>query len=143
MDRKKYIVFVSETNACRSILAEAFMKRHGKGRFESLSFGISASRVHYLVREYLEAQGFNMNYYFSKVYDVIENQPMDLMVVMHPDITPRLPLPEGKIEKIEWNFEDPTTKNLEEPALRKEIEKLAVEIEKKVKDLIARYRNED
>ncbi len=136
MAHKKYVAFVSDTNACRSIIAEAYMKRHGREYFESLSFAIKPNRVHYLVREVLESRGFNMNFYFSKAYEVIQNQPIDILILLNEDLREKLPTGNRKFEVIAWNFEDPTRKNLDENTMRTEIEKLCDQLEHQVQEFI-------
>jgi len=140
MAHKKYVAFVSEVNACRSIIAEAYMKRHGISHFESHSFAIKPNRIHYLVREVLESRGFNLNHYFSKAYEVIQNQPIDILVLMSEDLKDNLPVGDRQLEIITWNFEDPTRKALSESEMRAEIEKLCDQIEQQVKQFVEQHK---
>ena len=137
MARKKMVAFVSQRNACRSIIAEAYAKRLGQETFECFSFGLESDRVHYLVQEVLQSRGFRMTYYFSKRYEVVERQPLDLIILLHPSLKEKLPGIPYPHEVISWEFEDPTLQEGSEEEMKRAIEKLCDAIEQKVKDLVA------
>ncbi len=140
MSKRKMVAFVSERNMCRSLIAEAYLKRHGRDAFEAISFGLKPNRIHYLVHEVLSERGFNLNYYFSKRYEVVERQPIDILVVMHPDVKSQLPTISGNFLEEVWEFEDPTQQDLPEAEMKQAIEQLADAIEEKVKSFIAAHQ---
>ncbi len=137
MSKRKMVAFVSERNMCRSIIAEAYLKRHGHEAFEAISFGLKPNRIHYLVYEVLSQRGFNLNYYFSKRYEVVERQPIDILVILHPSLKEQLPAIAGDFIEEVWEFEDPTQQDLPEEEMKQAIEQLADAIEEKVKTFIA------
>ncbi len=139
MERKN-VAFFSERNVCRSIIAEAYLRRLGRPYFNAHSFGLQPDRVHYLVREVLESRGFNLNYFFSKYFEVIENQTFDIIVLMHPSLEEKLPAIPYAFEKLVWEFEDPTRRPLDREAMRQEIETLCDRIEASVKALLNQYQ---
>ena len=141
MGARKMVAFFSERNMVRSIIAEAYMKRHGQEFFDSISFGIRPNRIHYLVYDVLKSRGFNLNYYFSKRYEVVERQPVDMVIIMHPDLEEKLPPLPNSVEKIIWNFDDPTVNSSNEEEMRKAIHALCDAIEKKVKEFIETHKN--
>ncbi len=140
MSKRKLVAFMSDRNMCRSLIAEAYLKRHGRDAFEAISFGIKPNRIHYLVHEVLTERGFNLNYYFSKRYEVIERQPFEILVLMHPSLKEKVPQISRQVESEVWEFEDPTVKDIPEAEMKKEIEKLADAIEAKVKAFIEKHR---
>ncbi|NOX37064.1 MAG: hypothetical protein GXO78_05950 [Calditrichaeota bacterium] len=137
MAKKKVVAFVSQRNVCRSIIAEAYAKRLGQEVIECFSFGLEPDRVHYLVQEVLAQRGFNLTYYFSKRYEVVERQPFDILVLMHPSLKEQLPQIGYPHEEIVWEFEDPMQQDIPEAEKRKAIEQLCDAIEQKVKELVA------
>ncbi|RMG62036.1 MAG: hypothetical protein D6715_12650 [Calditrichaeota bacterium] len=141
MERKN-VAFFSERNVCRSIIAEAYLRRLGRPYFNAHSFGIRPDRVHYLVREVLESRGFNLNYFFSKYYEVIENQKFDIIVLMHPSLEEKLPEIPYPYEKLVWEFEDPTARQLDRETMRREIEALCDAVESRVKAFVDQYRTQ-
>ena len=140
MSHRTSVVFVSEKNSCRSIIAQAYLMKLGNDRFEGNSFGLLPDRVHHLVREVLEDKGFNMNYFFSKSFEVIQNQKFDIVVAMHPSLTEKLPDLPYQYERVEWNFPDPTGKNIPETDMKREIEELCSAIKSKVENLVGKYK---
>ncbi|MEJ2636909.1 MAG: hypothetical protein P8184_16670 [Calditrichia bacterium] len=136
MAGKKRIVFVSDKNSCRSIIAQAHALHLGFDKVDAQSFGLEPNRVHYLVAEVLREKGIDMNFFFSKAWEVVEHQRFDIFVAMNPSVKEELPAISYDYQVIEWNFEDPTRKQISEEEMKKEIEKLSGEIEQRVKELI-------
>ncbi len=137
MARKKFVAFASVHNRCRSLLAEAYLRRHGSQYFEALSFGVSPDRLHHLAYQVLQRRGFNTNHYFSKAYEVVERQGFDILVAMNPDVLKKLPDFPQNFDTVVWDIEDPIKPGLDEAAIIRKIEAVADEIEQKVKELIA------
>lgn len=136
MSGKKSIAFVSEKNACRSIIAQAYGLKLSGDNLDVNSFGLHPDRVHYLVKEVLQEKGFDMTFFFSKAYEVVERQKFDVIVSMHPAISSRLPRIPYEYQLVEWNYEDPTTQQIPEEDLKKEIEELCQSIERDVRQLL-------
>ncbi len=140
MAARKKVCFVSQRNACRSIIAQAYLLKHGFEYFDVQSFGLEPNRIHYLVYEVLEPKGFDLNFYFSKAYEVVERQKFDILVSMSPEVTANLPAIPYEYELVEWNYDDPTRNKMPEEDLKKEIEQLCERIESDVKSFIEKYR---
>lgn len=140
MERRKKVCFVSDKNTCRSIIAEVYLRKHGRDRFEVQSFGLSADRVHYLVQQALIKRDLNPNYSFSKVYDVIENQKFDYIVLMHPSLKDKLPRINYDYQLITWNFEPLHFQGRDEEAISKDIDHLCTQIESAVKTFLEKNR---
>lgn len=140
MERRKKVCFVSKDNTCRSIIAELYLRHLGREYFDVQSFGLTANRVHYLVQDVMAKRDINPNYSFSKVYDVVENQTFDIIVLMHQDIKEPLPRIPYKYEPVSWNFEPINFTDREEDQVTKDIENLSDQIEKQVTDFIAKYK---
>lgn len=140
MSSKKMVFFVSEKNSCRSIIAQAYLLKHGFEYFDSQSFGLNPDRIHYLVLEVMQERNFNMNFYFSKGYDMVKHQKADFLIVMHPALNDRLPHFPVNCKRLEWNYDDPTAKELSESDIKEEIKNLADAIEKSVQKFIQDYK---
>jgi arsenate reductase (thioredoxin) len=139
MAGRKNVVFVSEKNACRSIIAQAYAQKLGFDKFDSQSFGLHPDRLHYLVQEFLKDNGVDTTFYFSKAYEVIERRKIDLLILMNPSLKDQLPQIDPKPDIEVWEFEDPARKDIPESDMSREIEELAVAIQQKVKNLVERY----
>ncbi len=136
MERRKKVCFVSDQNTCRSIIAEVYLRKYGRDRYEVQSFGLSADRVHFLVQQALTKRDINPNYSFSKVYDVIENQKFDYVVLMHPALKDKLPRINYDYQLITWNFDPLPLNGRDEEALSKDIDHLCDQIEARVKTFV-------
>ncbi len=140
MAGRKKVCFVSDHNACRSIIAQACLLKLGFDHFDAQSFGIEPNRVHHLVYEVLEPKGFNLNFSFSKAFEVVENQKFDILVSMAPTVTGKIPQLPYDFELVEWNFEDPTVKDISDEDKKREIDGLAAAVEDEVKRFIEKYK---
>jgi protein-tyrosine-phosphatase len=140
MARKKMVFFVSEKNSCRSIIAQAFLLKHGFDYFDSQSFGLKPDRIHYLVLEVLQEQNFNTTFYFSKGYDMVKHQPTDILVSLHPSLKASLPLISAGYQFVQWTFEDPTKDQLPESKIKEKIVALTNSLEKAVLKFIQDYK---
>ncbi len=144
MTTRKSVCFVSEENTCRSIIAEVYLRKHGRQYFEVQSFGLYPNRVHYLVKRVLSNRGVNPNYSFSKAYEVIENQRFDFFILMHPDLKERMPEIAYEHQLIIWEFEKIDLESIEaEAEAEKLLNQLSDEIEKQVLAFIAQYKPVD
>ncbi len=141
MTARKSVCFVSEENTCRSIIAEVYLRKHGRQYFEVQSFGLHPNRVHFLVKRVLTNRGVNPDYSFSKAYEVIENQRFDYFVLMHPDLKERMPEIPYDHQLITWNFEKIDLESDEAGAeAEKRLHQLCDEIEKQVLSFIEQYK---
>jgi protein-tyrosine-phosphatase len=140
MARKKMVLFVSEKNSCRSIIAQAYLLKHGFDYFDSQSFGLRPDRIHYLALEVLQEQNFNTTFYFSKGYDMIKHQPVDILVSLHPALKSNLPPITAGYQFVQWTFEDPTSEQLLESKVKEKIVTLTNSIEKAVLKFIQEYK---
>lgn len=140
MERRKKVCFVSEKNTCRSIIAELYLRKLGREFFEVQSFGLIAERVHYLVQRVMAGRDINPNYSFSKVYDVVENQKFDIIVLMQQNLKEKLPKIPYKYELLAWNFEAVDFQTGDEDRIAKDIESLSDRIEKQITEFIAKYK---
>lgn len=140
MDKRKKVCFVSDNNTCRSIIAEVSLRHLARQYFEVQSFGLKADRVHYLVANVLQSRDLNPNYSFSKVYEVVENQKFDIIVLMHPSLKEKLPRIDYDHELLVWDFEAIALSADDEDRHRKALESLCDAIVKQVKTFVEKYK---
>jgi len=132
MARKKMVFLVSEKNSCRSVIAQAYLLKHGFNHFDCQSFGLKPDRIHYLVQEVLQERGFNSTFYFSKGFDMVKHQPVDIVISLHPSLQADLPKIPADHQYIQWNFEDPTVSKLSESKIKVKIAELADSLEEAI-----------
>jgi protein-tyrosine-phosphatase len=140
MERRRKICFVSKDNTCRSIIAELHLRNLGRQFFEVQSFGLTADRVHHSVQNVMLGRDINPNYSFSKVFEVIENQRFDIIVLMHQDLKEKLPEIPYDYELLTWDFDPVDFRGSDEDQITEEIETLSDRVEKQVKSFIEKYK---
>ena len=126
----KRLLFVCVENSCRSQIAEAFARIHGKGELEIYSAGSRPSgRVNQKAIESMREIGYDLAEHASKSLAEIPEIEYDLVVTM--GCGDECPFVRAK-HREDWNIQDP--KNLPPDPFRK----IRDEIEKKVKDVLLR-----
>jgi len=126
----KKLLFVCVENAGRSQMAEAFAKRHGKGRVEVMSAGTVPSnevnsKVVYVMRE----KGIDISKNKPKSLSTKMVQEADMVLVMGCDAQGFCPAPLLK-KVVNWELEDPKGKPIEK------VRQIRDEIERRVEKLV-------
>jgi protein-tyrosine-phosphatase/GNAT superfamily N-acetyltransferase len=126
------VLFVCVENSCRSQMAEAFARMHGRGRIEAHSAGSRASGiVHPRAVESMREIGYDLSAHRSKSFEEVPASEYDYVVTMGcGDACPSVPARNRE----DWEIPDP--KNLPPDEFRK----IRDEIENRVKKLIAGAR---
>lgn len=124
----KKILFVCIENSCRSQIAEAFAKIHGKGKVEAFSSGSRPSgKVNEKAIFVMKELGYDLSKHNSKSVNEFRNVNFEYVITMGcGDECPFIPAKHRE----DWKIPDP--KNLPEEDLRK----LRDIIENKVLDLL-------
>jgi arsenate reductase len=101
------VLFVSTSNASRSILAEALLRHAGGGRFEAASAGVAPTSVHPLTRRVLERAGFDHDWATSEPISAYLDQPFDYVVTVCDDARTVCPVFPGADQSLHWGYRDP------------------------------------
>jgi protein-tyrosine-phosphatase len=101
------VLFVSTSNASRSILAEAILRRVGGDRFAAASAGVEPTDVQPLTRRVLEAAGFDHDWARStSVFDLV-GEPFDYVITLCDDARLACPVFPGADQSLHWGYKDP------------------------------------
>ena len=130
---KHKILFVCIHNSARSQMAEAFLNKYGKGRYEAESAGIEPGKMNPNVVKVMQEVGIDLSKKETKgVFDLFKQSKSYNAVITVCDAASaeKCPVFPGKGKKLAWSFEDPSAfKGTEEEVLnhtrhvRDEIEK--------------------
>jgi arsenate reductase len=130
---KHKILFVCIHNSARSQMAEAFLNKYGKGRYEAESAGIEPGKMNPNVVKVMQEVGIDLSKKETKgVFDLFKQSKSYNAVITVCDASSaeKCPVFPGKGKKLAWSFEDPSAfKGTEEEVLnhtrhvRDEIEK--------------------
>ncbi|MEK6683536.1 MAG: arsenate reductase ArsC [Nitrospirota bacterium] len=126
----KRLLFVCVENSCRSQIAEAFARIHGKGDFEIYSAGSRPSgRVNPKAIEAMREVGYDLAGHLSKSLAEIPQVEYDIVVTL--GCGDECPYVRAR-HREDWNIPDPT--NLPPGPFHK----IRDEIERKVKEVLLR-----
>ena len=110
------VLFVSTSNASRSILAEALLRRVGGERFVAASAGIAPMAVHPLTIHVLRQSGFDIDWASSDPIDAYLGQPFDYVVTVCDDARLACPVFPGADQSLHWGYGDPASVEGDEAA---------------------------
>jgi protein-tyrosine-phosphatase len=101
------VLFVSTSNASRSILAEALLRKIGGDRFVVASAGVAPTAVHPVTRRILEQAGFDHDWAVSESIDEYAGRPFDYVITVCDDARAVCPVFPGADQSYHWGYRDP------------------------------------
>lgn len=101
------VLFLCSGNACRSQMAEAFLRHLGGGRFEVFSAGTDPHEIHPLTYAVMGESGLNLTGHASKSLSRFEGADFDYIITVCDRARDRCPTFPGDSERIHWRFDDP------------------------------------
>ncbi len=138
--RKPCVVFLCTGNACRSQMAEGWLRHLAKDRFEVISAGIEAHGVDPRAVAVMREAGVDISRQSSKVLDPAWLEKADVVITLcgHADEhCPRLP---ARCRKEHWPLEDPARAVGTEEEVMAVFRRVRDEIRARVQHLIAREK---
>ena len=111
MDKKK-VLFVCVHNSARSQMAEAFLKKYGRDRFEAESAGLEPCKLNPIVVEAMKEVGIDISQNKTKsVFDFYkQGKQYDYVIAVCDEsqsgVCPVFP---GSGERLHWGFDDPSS----------------------------------
>jgi len=104
---KKKVLFLCTGNACRSQMAEGWLKYLGGERFEVYSAGIVAHGKNPRAIAAMQAAGVDISGQKSEALDPSLLNSIDLLVTVCGHADERCPVVPASCEKQHWPFDDP------------------------------------
>ena len=133
------ILFVCIHNSARSQMAEAFLNKYGEGKYKAESAGLEPGKLNPNVVKVMQEVGIDLsNKGTQSVFDLFRKGAMYNAVVTVCDeaSAEQCPIFPGKVKRIAWSFEDPSTfKGTEEEVLQR-IRVVRDKIELTIQDFI-------
>ena len=134
------ILFLCVHNSARSQMAEAFLKKVGRGRFEAESAGLEPGRLNpYVVRAMTEV-GIDISGNPTKsIFDLAAaGKTYDVVVtVCSKEAAERCPIFPGLAERHHWPFADPSAFAGSDEEIMAKVRVVRDEIENAVAELVA------
>ena len=109
MDRKRRILFLCTGNSARSQMAEAFMHKYGRSRFEAHSAGLDPSVINPSTVRVMEEAGYGMSAHEAKsVRRYLGKEQFTYVITVCSKAEERCPTSFlGELHRLHWPFEDP------------------------------------
>ncbi|MHA1713360.1 MAG: arsenate reductase ArsC [Candidatus Ranarchaeia archaeon] len=105
---KTRVLFVCMGNSARSQMAEAFLRKYGKDRFEAYSAGIKPKPVNRFTIMVMKEIGLDLTEYSSKSFkDLLQGHHFDVVITVCAEAEKRCPFVPGIDKRMHWPFEDP------------------------------------
>ncbi|WP_020157016.1 arsenate reductase ArsC [Methylobacter marinus] len=103
------ILVLCTGNSCRSVIGEALFNHLGQGRIKAFSAGSHPKgQVHPKALATLQAQGVSTEGLFSKSWDSLENQPIDIVITVCDNAAGEVcPVYLNQAVKAHWGLPDP------------------------------------
>ena len=132
-DRPIRVIFVCTGNSARSQMAEALLRREGKGRFEVVSAGTEPRGVHPMTVDALQREGIDIAGARSKPVTDFLGEPFDYVVTVCDRARESCPTFPGGRETLHWEFDDPAQADGTDAERRAAFERVLGEIAARVR----------
>ncbi len=114
---RPHVLFVCTENACRSQLAEAWLKHLGKGRVTASSAGTRPGSVNPMTLAAMEEVGIDMTGHRSKAIDEVDLETVTHVVTVCGGAEEACPTFSGNVARLHWPIPDPKELTREFPTL--------------------------
>jgi arsenate reductase len=101
------VLFVCTGNSCRSIMAEALLRKHGGADFNVHSAGTDPKGLNPRTTRLLAEVGIDAPWARSKSVDEYVGQPFDYVITVCDQARQVCPVFPGARESLHWGYEDP------------------------------------
>jgi arsenate reductase len=122
------VLFLCTHNSARSQMAEALLARVGGERFEVLSAGTEATRVHPLAIQAMAEVGIDISDARSKHLNEFLGQDFDYVITVCDAANESCPVFPGSPQRIHWSFRDPSAAGGSEAERYRAFERVRSEI---------------
>lgn len=134
------VLFLCTGNSCRSIMAEALLKEHGKGRFHSFSAGSNPTgQVHPMSLATLQRHKIPSSGFESKSWDAfIDKVELHIVITVCGNAASEVcPIFPGSPVKTHWGVPDPAHFKGTQLEIEAEFDRVYGMLERRVKALLA------
>jgi len=134
------VLFLCVHNSARSQMAEAFLKKHGGGRFAAESAGLEPGSLNPFVVRAMAEVGIDISGNPTKsVFDLFQAGKVyqAVVTVCSKEAAERCPIFPGLSEKIHWPFPDPSSFKGSDDEIMARVRAVRDDIEAAVKEFVA------
>ena len=103
------VLILCTGNSARSQMAEGLLRFLAAGQMEVESAGTAPSHVNPLAIQAMAERGIDISHHRSKHVNEFLHLPFDVVITVCDNAAEQCPLFPGNVERIHWNFPDPST----------------------------------
>jgi arsenate reductase len=136
------VLFLCVHNSARSQMAEAFLKKHGEGRFEAESAGLEPGKLNPFVVRAMAEKGIDISKNPTKsVFDLFAAKRVFQVVVTvcSAEAAERCPVFPGLSKKLHWPFADPSSFTGTDEKIMAEVRQVRDQIEEAVREFVTKH----
>lgn len=135
---KPKVLFVCTENACRSQMAEGFLRHHAGDRFEAFSGGAELGKLNPTAVEVMKEAGIDISGHHSKDVAEFLGQSFHYIVRVCDKVKETCPVLPGAIWYLDWSLEDPASAKGSPTERMMVFRRVRDEIEERVLDFIGK-----
>ena len=106
---KPRVLFVCTENACRSQMAEGFLRQHAADRFEAFSGGAEPGKLNPTAVDVMREVGVDISGHHSKDVAEFLGQTFNFIIRVCDKLKEPCPVLPGAIWYLDWSLEDPAS----------------------------------
>ena len=132
----KKVIFICTGNACRSQMAEGFLKHYKSNEYKVYSAGTNPTKVHPAAIKVMSELNINISNHTSDHMNDFLDKKIDIVITVCDDANQKCPIFPGSQKSIHWSIEDPFINWSDDENLLDPYRKCRDAIKKKIKEFI-------
>jgi len=132
------VLFLCTANSCRSQMAEGFLRHLAGDRFEVISAGTSPTELNPEAVFVMREAGIDISSHWAKDTAEFFRERFQYVITVCKRAKERCPIFPGAIWRFDWDIEDPAAAGGDQAARLAVFRRVRDEIEKHVRELIAK-----
>ena len=141
--KKAKVLFLCTRNSVRSQIAEAFLKKYARDKFEVYSAGLEPGEINPYTKKVMEEIGFDLSDHRSKgLKEFMGKMHIGYLITVCSNAEEKCPFFPGIAKRLHWPFDDPATfEGTEEEKLAK-FREVREQIKEKIQSWLKEMNNE-
>ena len=132
----KKVIFICTGNACRSQMAEGFLKHYKSNEYKVYSAGTNPTKVHPAAIKVMSELNINISNHTSDHMNDFLDKKIDIVITVCDDANQKCPIFPESQKSIHWSIEDPFINWSDDENLLDPYRKCRDAIKKRIKELI-------
>ena len=132
----KKVIFICTGNACRSQMAEGFLKHYKSNEYKVYSAGTNPTKVHPAAIKVMSELNIDISNHTSDHMNDFLDKKIDIVITVCDDANQKCPIFPESQKSIHWSIEDPFINWSDDENLLDPYRKCRDAIKKRIKEFI-------